>query len=183
MSDHTRAARLAATALDFDLTPGERVELDLHRAECVRCRQIDDDFRADAAVLHRLPRLDAPSQLRQAVAEAAWQEEVPHRNRTGLILLVAAILMLAMAVGGGIAASQWLQRDDDATQPIPTFGPLPADLPLPEGRVSLLVAPAHGGRQGARDSAACGVTLPAHPGRRAHAVDEERVRLRDASGS
>ena len=91
MSDHTRAARLAATALDFDLTPGERVELDLHRAECARCRQIDNDFRADAAILHRLPRLDAHSQLRQAVAAAAWQEEVPHRNRTGLILLVAAI--------------------------------------------------------------------------------------------
>jgi len=139
MSDHTRAARLAATALDFDLTPGERVELDLHRAECARCRQIDNDFRADAAILHRLPRLDAHSQLRQAVAAAAWQEEVPHRNRTGLILLVAAILMLAMAVGGGIAANQWLQRDDDATQSNPTFDPLPSDLPLPEGPVSLLV--------------------------------------------
>lgn len=139
MSDHSRAARLAAAALDFDVTPGERAELDLHRAECARCRQIDNDFRADAAILHQLPRLDAPSQLRRAVAAAAWQVEVPYRSRTGLILLVAAILMLAMAVGGGIAASQWLQRDDDATQLIPTFGPLPSDLPLPEGPVSLLV--------------------------------------------
>jgi len=32
-----------------------------------------------------------------------------------------------------------LQRDDDATQSNPTFDPLPSDLPLPEGPVSLLV--------------------------------------------
>lgn len=139
MTDHTRAVRLAATALDFDLTPEERVELELHRGECVRCRQIEDDFRTDAAALRTLPRRDAPSQLRQSVADAAWREAVPHRSHTGLVLLVAAILMLAMAIGGGLAAGQWLQRDDDATRPTPTLGPLPADLPLAEGPVSLLV--------------------------------------------
>ena len=139
MTDHTRAVRLAATALDFDLTPEERAELELHRAECVRCRQTDDDFRADAAALRRLPHRDAPSQLRHTVAEAAWREAQPHRSRTGLVLLVAAILMLAMAIGGGLAASQWLRRDDGATGPTPTVGSLRSDLPLAAGPVSLLI--------------------------------------------
>ncbi len=138
MSDHTRAVRLAATALDFDLAPEERAELELHRRDCVGCRQIDDAFRADAAALRRLPRRDAPSHLRLTVADAAWRKEEPHRSRTGLVLLVAAVLMLAMAIGGGIAAGQWLQRDDGATSAAPTLGPL-SDLPLAEGPVSLLV--------------------------------------------
>ncbi|MEO5987002.1 MAG: nucleoside hydrolase, partial [Candidatus Limnocylindria bacterium] len=43
-----------------------------------------------------------------------------------------------MAIGGGIAAGQWLQRDDDATLPTPTLG-LASDLPLAEGPVQLLV--------------------------------------------
>jgi len=139
MTDHTRAARLAATALDFDLTPEERAELELHRAECIRCRQIENDFRTDAAALHSLPHRDAPSQLRQAVADAAWREAQPHRSRTGLILLVAAILMLAMAIGGGLAASQWLRRDDGATGPTPTLGSLDSDLPFAGRPVSLLI--------------------------------------------
>jgi hypothetical protein len=132
MADHTRAARLAATALDFDLTSEERVELELHRAECVRCRQIEDDFRTDAAALHGLPRRDAPSQLRRAVGEAAWREAQPHRSRTGLILLVAAILMLAMAIGGGLAASQWLRRDEGAPGPTSTLSSVVSDQVQPD---------------------------------------------------
>lgn len=126
MTDHTRAVRLTATALDFTLTPEERLELEMHRAECVICRQVDLDLRSDAEALRRLPRRDASTQLWQTIADAAWRGEQP-RSRTGLILLVAAILMLAMAIGGGIAASQWLERDDGVTQR--TDGAPNADYP------------------------------------------------------
>lgn len=120
MTDHRRATQLFAAELDFDLTSEERLELGRHLEECASCRQIEVDLRTDAAGLRGLPRTDAPGRLRQTVADAAWQEAVPHRSRAGLILLVAAVLMmLALAIGGGLAASQWLQRDEDSTRPTP----------------------------------------------------------------
>lgn len=139
MTDHDRTAQLLAAALDFDLTADERAEMERHLAECDACRQIDDDLRADAVALQRQIRTDAPARVRHAIAEAAWREAVPHRSRAGLVLLVAAVLMLAMAIGGAFAAGMWLERRDESTRPSPSAGArAPVDLREDAGTQSAL---------------------------------------------
>jgi len=41
MTDHRRFIDLAATSIDFDLTPAERAELDAHLAACADCGDFD----------------------------------------------------------------------------------------------------------------------------------------------
>ncbi len=71
MIDHEQAMNLAAIALDFTLTPGESAELDRHLAWCPTCRATAAAYRADKAILARLPESDSSGAVRSAVIEHA----------------------------------------------------------------------------------------------------------------
>ena len=51
MISHERFLELAAAAIDFELEPEERAELDRHLAECDSCRRTAEAFRDDAATI------------------------------------------------------------------------------------------------------------------------------------
>ena len=52
---HGAALELAATWIDFDLSPSEGRALDLHLAACAPCRQTAEAFREDARIIAGLP--------------------------------------------------------------------------------------------------------------------------------
>jgi hypothetical protein len=67
MSEHTRAQELAATALDFELTPDEREELERHLTACAACRAVQTDLDTIQRVMADLPAEDAPAELRRRI--------------------------------------------------------------------------------------------------------------------
>ncbi|MGH2455975.1 MAG: hypothetical protein ACRDHD_06940, partial [Candidatus Limnocylindria bacterium] len=77
MIDHRRAAQLSATSLDFPLTADERMELGVHLRSCTDCAAMDAALRADAGMLRDLPEIDAPGEIRQALA---WSADQPPRS-------------------------------------------------------------------------------------------------------
>jgi hypothetical protein len=55
-ANHETALELAATWIDFDLSPSEGRALDRHLVACAPCRQTNEALRADARAIAGLPR-------------------------------------------------------------------------------------------------------------------------------
>jgi glutamine cyclotransferase len=103
---HRRFAVLAAGAIDFELTPSDRADLDRHLQACAGCREVAWRLRSDASAIALRPRRQAPPDMRERF-EAGWLPRVERRKTHGVRLaLVAAAALLATAtaaiiVGGG----------------------------------------------------------------------------------
>ena len=100
---HERSLKLAATAVDFDLTRAETSELDAHLATCSTCARRAAAIRADASRLSAPLRL-LPSPRVDAVVYAAIARQHPRPQRFLLVAAAAALLLVAllgaMVVGG-----------------------------------------------------------------------------------
>lgn len=118
MIDHEEARRLSATALDFDLEPAERDDLDAHVRSCAACRQFSADLASDAAALRGLDLGPVRIDVRARLAIATEQRG---RRRSGPVLLAAAVL-LAIAVFGGIAAGVGGRPGDGPSDVVPAVG-------------------------------------------------------------
>jgi alpha-2-macroglobulin len=160
MTIHDRARELAATAIDFDLSPAERDELDVHLRDCEPCRTFAEALNAHALALSQMPVHDAPAELRRRIADSAahapadddraaarrGREErrpllalpTPYR-RPALLVAVAAAVVVAV-VGTSLA---WRQSPSNppgvaVASPSPggSSGPngssSPIDLPVPQ---------------------------------------------------
>jgi hypothetical protein len=68
--DHDRALELAASAIDFGLSPAEDAELTEHLASCAACRSTVAALSGDAAAIAALDHEDAPAELRERIRAA-----------------------------------------------------------------------------------------------------------------
>jgi hypothetical protein len=133
---HQRFRELAATAIDFSLSPAEEAALNAHLAECVPCRRHAAVLAADATRLRSLERLEAPSGLRQrAVAR--------ERRRTTRPVALLAAAALTLALGGAVLSSggslPWLSSRPTAIAPAPSGAPVsPAPSPATNSQVPTL---------------------------------------------
>ena len=113
--NHAEFQRMAATAVDFGLSPGERAELEMHRRSCAICREAERRLLDDAEALRRLPQVDAPAELRAAIEWHGLNAVEPyrmHRNARWLVLLVAASLLVTLVMGT-VVVGGWLREERD----------------------------------------------------------------------
>src|SRR5262245_34491541 len=97
MPVHERFLELAATAIDFDLTPPEAAELERHLAACVDCRRSAAAMRQDARVIAAMPvRAMSADRSRRALAVALGDR----RTTAGLRLVFVAAVIALLALGG-----------------------------------------------------------------------------------
>lgn len=126
---HDRALEMAATAIDFELTPAEVGELEAHLAACPTCARRGAALRADASALRR-PLTLLPSPRVDAAIHAAIRRR---RARPQRFMLLAAAALLLLALLGAMAVGSYLLRN---LQILPT-----TNVPTPSVPV-LAVSPA-----------------------------------------
>jgi hypothetical protein len=127
-TDHDRAEELAATAVDFELTPDERAWLASHLEQCSQCRRATQAYRSDARSVERLPDVSAPRRVADRVAHAARQGSPPRAH------LPRAVALLGTAVAAiAIVAFAALQLDSGVRVAGPggSLGPSPEASPTP----------------------------------------------------
>jgi hypothetical protein len=135
MTDHRRTLALAATAIDWQLAPAERHELDDHLASCSSCARRAQALRQDAARVQNVPQHNTPERVRSIVLDATVdRSRLPQRSR--LLLIAAAVLLLAALIGGTVAVGALVRYFDRfALVPLPSTAPVqapsPAVLPSP----------------------------------------------------
>jgi hypothetical protein len=122
MISHDAFRRLAAAALDGPLSPEEATQLAIHSADCDACRTFQRALEADAAALAQPASLQVPAAL-DARIEAVLAGGERHGPSAVLVLLAAALL-LAAAIGA-IAAGSLLENRRDASR-LPDRPALPA---------------------------------------------------------
>jgi len=88
---------LAAAAIDFELDPGERSQLDAALATCPLCRRQVAGLRATATILRRPSDIGTPARVRDVVIGAALRGG---RRTPALRSLLAASLTLLLVLGG-----------------------------------------------------------------------------------
>lgn len=163
--DCTVAQELVSAGLDDEITPDERVTLDLHVAGCAACAT----FATRAAALHRAGRV-APVEnvpdLTEAILQAVTADRGVQRNRErrkqlrvtlGLVALVQFAVALHALLTGDLSAGH-LARDLAAFdlaiavgfgvvawQPTRAFGLLPTALAIVGAIALVLVLDAFGG--------------------------------------
>ena len=119
---HQRSIELAATAVDFDLTAAEAIELEAHLAACPTCARRAATLRADASTLGRplplLPSLRVDNAVYAAIARR------PARPQRLLLLVAAAFLLVALlgtvAVGAALLRTREILPTTVVPQPNPT---------------------------------------------------------------
>lgn len=120
MSIHDRFLALAATAIDFRLSPEDQHALREHLATCPSCPRFAASLRDDAAALTHLPIRDTPLPIRFAVQRAAAARSP--LGRPSLTLVLATGALLVALVGGAFAAGGFLDRrtavGPDASVPV-----------------------------------------------------------------
>jgi hypothetical protein len=113
MSEHARIRDLAATALDFELDPDERAELDAHLATCPACAADAEALRGDLAFVRALPAPGAPVRVRQAVlgdgpaVGRRWSRFAPALAVLAFTVLpigIGVVLLRDLQLGLGIGA-------------------------------------------------------------------------------
>jgi hypothetical protein len=114
MADHARAQDLAAISLDFDLTVGERAELDGHLDACPACREHLEGLRLDARAFADLPRRDAPERVRRRIAP---DPRPAPRMRLRLAVSIAGVLVVAVVVFTGTGGLRSGGDEPGATEP------------------------------------------------------------------
>ena len=97
MHDHGQILELAAAAIDFDLDPVERSQLDAALETCPLCRRQAAEMRATATILRRPSDIGTPSRVRDVVIGAALRSG---RRTPALRPLLAASLSLLVVLGG-----------------------------------------------------------------------------------
>jgi hypothetical protein len=135
VTDHTRFRQFAATALDFELEPDERAELDAHLADCGSCHAYADSLRGDLALVRALPAPDAPIRVRRAVL---GDVPGPARSWTRLATAVAVLALVLLPIGAGAILLRDLQIGlgigaGAPTEPLPGGWILVAGVPGPTG--------------------------------------------------
>ncbi len=98
MIDHDAARRAGATAIDFELEPDERADLDGHLRTCAACRAFMADLATDATRLSNLDLGPVPIAVRADIAIVA--ERRGRGGRSTPVLLAAAALLGLVIVGG-----------------------------------------------------------------------------------
>jgi hypothetical protein len=119
---HDRWLWLAASTIDFELTPGEVEELQVHLATCPACARTAAAMRADATALGRPLELLPSRRVDEVVAAAIARRPVrPQRN----VLLAAAALLL-LAILGAVVVGAYLRRsaEDLQTSLVPSDPPV-----------------------------------------------------------
>ena len=97
MHDHSETLLLAAAAIDFELDPAERSQLDAALATCPLCRREAAGLRATATILHRPSDIGTPARVRDVVIGAALRGG---RRTPALRSLLAPSLTLLILLGG-----------------------------------------------------------------------------------
>jgi anti-sigma factor RsiW len=106
MIDHLPFRLLAAAAVDETLAPADAAELDRHLVSCAACRRELVGMRHDHQALAELSPVPTAAWVRESLLEAA-------RGRRGAgqwMLLAAAVLLMALAIGAGLVAGALLQE-------------------------------------------------------------------------
>lgn len=107
---HERALELAATGLDFPLSPGHRAALAAHLAWCVPCARTADELRRDAQAIVRVSSIGRPSTRPLETLRAASRRPArPARRGRSRLTLLAAAAVLAAGVGTGAVLGGALQ--------------------------------------------------------------------------
>lgn len=97
MHDHDEILALAGVAIDFELEPAERAQLETALETCSLCRRQAAAMRATATVLRRPSDIGTPSRVRDVVIGAALRGS---RGGPALRSLLAASLSLLVVLGG-----------------------------------------------------------------------------------
>ena len=139
MSPHELTRSLAATAIDFELTPAERAELEGHLASCSVCRASVDGLRADAAGIASMAVVEPPVRIRTVVLAAAAGSR-PRAIHPWRLLAVAAILMAAI-VGAALAVGAF-DRHPSLVDVQPTPSPSTSQPPVAEPTSDASIVPA-----------------------------------------
>ena len=117
---HDRFLDLAAAAIDFDVAPAERAELDRHLATCGACRLQAAAFRDDAAAIGELPRLVLAPRRTGGIR---WRGSPAQTTGLGSIRLVAAAAVLTLLALGALAVGAELLRRERGPDLITTIAP------------------------------------------------------------
>ena len=120
MTIHDGFLELAATAIDFELEPEERAELDRHLAGCDSCRETTEAYREDAATIASAPGPRLESGRSVAILAAALRPK-----RSGPPVRGLAIAALVAVLGGGLLAAglEVLRRSDNSNVAVLSPGP------------------------------------------------------------
>jgi len=158
MTDHDAARELAASAMDFDLSPEDDTRLLAHVVGCASCRAFVEALDGDRRAIAGLDAADAPEQLRSRVLEAtagaiasgfeatvpaptearrrhrirAAGPVIPGRYRWPLVLTTAAVIIVALIAGGLVWRPAPTGPDVAAGSPsaaAPSGAPLPSIEP------------------------------------------------------
>ena len=120
MHDHAEILALAAAAIDFELDPAERSQLEAALAACPLCRRRAGAMRASATILRRSSDIGTPSRVRDVVIRTALDSA----SRTaGLRLRLAVGLSLTVVLG--TAAVLVGSGGIELAPPVPPTGSLP----------------------------------------------------------
>ena len=107
MTPHDTFLQLAAIAIDYPLSSGDRGRLEAHLASCPACARSAHGFRADAIAFGDLPAVTLPERRGAEILAAAMH---PAAVRHPLRLVLVAALLGLLLVGGAIAAGSGLVR-------------------------------------------------------------------------
>jgi len=136
MHDHAEVLALAAAAIDFELDPAERSQLEAALAACPLCRRRAGAMRATATILRRSSDIGTPSRVRDVVIRAA----LGSASRTaGLRLRLALGLSLTVVLGTAavLVGSRGIElappagslpTQELASPAIPTASPAPSEV-------------------------------------------------------
>ena len=139
MISHERFLELAATAIDFELEPEERAELDRHLAECDSCRRTAEAFRDDAATIAYGPGPRLESGQSVAILAAALR---PPKSGPPVRLLVIAALVAVLGTGLLVAGMEILRRLNDPI--VAVVSPSPSNPSSPSLEASPQPSPPDG---------------------------------------
>jgi Putative zinc-finger len=141
MTDHDDTLELAATAIDFELEPEERAELDRHLAGCDSCRRTAEAYREDAATIAygSGPRLDSGHSVTILAATLR-----PQKRRTPVRGLAIAAAVAIVAGGLLVAGLEILRRSNESS--VAVLSPSPKDPSNPSPSLDASPPPAGSGR-------------------------------------
>lgn len=133
MTIHEGFLELAAAAIDFQLEPEERAELDRHLAGCDSCRRTAAAYREDAATIANEPGPRLESGRSVAILAAALR---PARRGPPVRLLAIAALLAVLGTGLLVAGMEILRRSDDPIVAVVSPSPSAPSSPLPSPEAS-----------------------------------------------